>query len=111
MKIKQRIDFFSIFWILQFIVLFTLTGFGIETKLLSVVLLGLSIANILTNNKTFKFIYSVILFTYSLIYILIVTSIYIFSNSNILNIIAPTAIGILNFILVFTLWKKIKRIQ
>jgi len=111
MKINKQIDISSIFWILQSIVLFTMTGFGIETKLLSIVLFGLSMANIITNNKTFKFIYSIVLLVYSIIYILIVGTIYIFSANNILNIILPVAIGVLNFIMVFIFWRKLKRIQ
>jgi len=111
MKIKKQIDLLTIFWILQSIVLFTMTGFGLETKLLSIVLFGLSVTNIIINNKTFKFTYSIVLLLYSMMYMLIVITIYIFSNNRSFNIIAPIALGILNFFLVFIYWRKLKRIQ
>jgi len=108
---KKQIDIFSIFWILQSIILFSMTGFGIETKLLSLVLFSLSVVNIITNNKTFKFIYLIVLLAYSIIYASIIVTIYMFSSNNLLNIIVPITFGVLNFIMVFIYWRKLKHIQ
>jgi len=81
---NQIIKLSPYFWLAQACLVFTISGLGSVPQIVGVSLFLINITKLFVNNKYYNVIYSILLVTYSICFLVIIGILTIFFNQNIL---------------------------
>lgn len=110
-KNKLFINISVVYWIIQAIIIFSMQGFGIIPKILSISILIVCIFKWIISNRKYDNLYSILMIIYSIIYLILTAILLIFfgeKNIVYLSLILITLLNLTISISTFILLNKMK---